>query len=362
MSGPDAVQDRKDGTRMTLAHGAHLVGGLAAPTAIDAMTTTATTLGRHLTRLTDGETGPRSQWIWWQIDKLVLIPGIELGPPHINPDSGNPDYSIFPGLEVAADISIPDGALGYADAATDSYQEFVRLRDAGTIPAGIRFQVSVPTPFAVVVAWSNGESQSNLWTPFKDALFAEVRAIQDAIPAADLAIQWDVAVEVGVLEGVFAPIEELRPFERIVAELAAALQVIRPPVERGLHLCYGDYKHRHFKAPTDLGLLVQLANAVADTTSFDFIHMPVDRDNGRSDAYFAPLRDLAIGAAELSLGVIDYENDPTRIDELVRAATTAGRPFAVATECGMARLGERGESVTLGDLLAQHARVAEPVR
>jgi len=28
----------------------------------------------------------------------------------------------------------------------------------------------------------------------------------------------------------------------------------------------------------------------------------------------------------------------------------------------MARLGERGESVTLDDLLRQHARVAEPIR
>ena len=50
---------------MTLARGAHLVGGLAAPTAVDAMTTTARILGRHLSRLTDGETGDRSQWIWW---------------------------------------------------------------------------------------------------------------------------------------------------------------------------------------------------------------------------------------------------------------------------------------------------------
>jgi D-serine deaminase-like pyridoxal phosphate-dependent protein len=90
--------------------------------------------------------------------------------------------------------------------------------------------------------------------------------------------------------------------------------------------------------------------------------MPVDRENGVAPSYFAPLSDLATGDAELALGVIDYENDPERIDQLVRAAESAGRPFAVATECGMARLGERGESVSLEDLLRQHARVAEPVR
>jgi methionine synthase II (cobalamin-independent) len=347
---------------MALARGAHLVGGLAAPTATDAMTTTARILGRHLRRLTDGETAERSQWIWWQIDRLVALPGIAIGAPHVNPETGNPDYSVFPGLEVEAGVTIPAHALGYADAAVASYAEFARLRESGVVPAGVRFQVSVPTPYAVVVAWSSGVSQANLWQPFRDALFAEVEAIQTAIPADDLAIQWDVAVEIGALEGVFTPVPELAGFERIVTELVACAEMVRPPAQRGFHYCYGDYKHRHFVAPTDLGLIVRLANAVAASEAVDFVHMPVDRENGRLLAYFAPLRNLAIGDAELALGVIDYENDGARIDELVRVAGSVDRLFSVATECGMARLGERGESVTLEDLLRQHARVAEPVR
>lgn len=347
---------------MSLARGAHLVGGLAAPTATEAMTTTAGILGRHLTRLTDGETGPRAQWIWWQIDKLTALDGIAMGPPHVNPETGNPDYSVFPGLVVDEGVSIPARALGYLDAAEASYAEFTRLREDGVVPPAVRFQVSVPTPFAVVVAWSSGESQRRLFEPFKRALFAEVAGIQAAIPADDLAIQWDVAVEVGALEGVFTPIDELRPFDRIVAELVECVRHVGPPAQRGLHLCYGDYKHRHFTAPTDLSLLVRLAGAVAAEASVDFVHMPVDRENGRTPAYFAPLRDLSIGSAELSLGVIDYENDSARIDALVAAAGSAGVPFSVSTECGMARLGERGESVTLDDLLRQHARVAAPIR
>lgn len=347
---------------MALAHGAHLVGGLAAPTAAEAMTTTATILGRHLTRLTDGETGARSQWIWWQIDKLLTVPGIRMGEPQVNPETGNPDYSVFPGLDVDEGIKIGPRVLGYADSAVESYREFVRLRDAGRVSRDVRFQVSIPTPFAVVVAWARPESQTNLWEPFKRAIFDEVRAIQSEIPPEDLAIQWDVAVEIGVLEGVFKPAEELASFERIAAEIGECVETVRPPAQRGIHLCYGDYKHRHFQAPTDLGLVVRLANAVAARAPIDFVHMPVDRENGLRDAYFAPLRDLSVGDAELALGVIDYENDSERIDQLVAAAESAGRPFAVATECGMARLGERGESVTLTDLLEQHARVAEPVR
>ena len=66
---------------MAIAQGAHLVGGVAAPTAEDAMRQTIAILGRHLTRLTDGETGARSQWIWWQIDKMQALPGIRVGEP-----------------------------------------------------------------------------------------------------------------------------------------------------------------------------------------------------------------------------------------------------------------------------------------
>jgi methionine synthase II (cobalamin-independent) len=161
---------------------------------------------------------------------------------------------------------------------------------------------------------------------------------------------------------VFVPIDELASEERIVTELVECLEQVARPAQRGLHLCYGDYKHRHFKAPTDLGLLVRLTNAVAARIPFDFVHMPVDREHGRSAAYFAALRDLRVNGTELALGVIDYENDSARIDELITAADSAGIPYAVATECGMSRLGERGETVTLGDLLGQHVRTAAPVR
>jgi hypothetical protein len=347
---------------MTYAHGAHLVGSLAAPTSSDALTQTATTLRRHLKRASDGETGARSQWIWWQIDKLQAVPGIRLGEPQVNPDTGNPDYSVFPGLEVDEGVVIPARALGYADAAIASYAEFSRLRREGVIPAGVRFQVSIPTPFAVVVAWAAPAAQLRLWGPFKKAIFAEVADIQAEIPAEDLAIQWDVAVEIGALESAFKPAPELASYERIVAELVDCARQVAGPAEVGFHLCYGDYKHRHFVAPKDLGLLVRIANDIAAAVPIQFVHMPVDRDNGLEASYFAPLAHLAVGAADLSLGVIDYENDSTRIDALVAAADTAGRPYLVATECGMGRIGERGEAVSLTELLAQHARVAEPVR
>ena len=57
---------------------------------------------------------------------------------------------------------------------------------------------------------------------------------------------------------------------------------------------------------------------------------------------YKPLRDLGVG--RLALGVIDYEGDGQRTRELIEAASkgSGGREFAVATECGMARIDERG--------------------
>ena len=266
---------------MALARGAHLVGGLAAPSSVEAMTTTAGLLGDRLERLTDGETGPRSQWIWWQIDKLTAVPGIRLGEPQINPATGNPDYSVFPGLDVDEGIAIADGSLGYADAAEASYREFRHLREAGIVPAQVRFQVSLPTPYAVVIAWASKGGQGRLWQPYREAIWKEVDQIVGAIPSDDLAIQWDVAVEVGVLEGVFTPEDGFGSYERIVDELVACAEHVRAPVQRGFHLCYGDYKHRHFLATRDLSLMVRLINDFEALVPFDFVHMTVDSDNGR---------------------------------------------------------------------------------
>jgi hypothetical protein len=181
------------------------------------------------------------------------------------------------------------------------------------------------------------------------------------VPAEDLVIQFDVAVEIGALTGNFSAVGELADKGGVVRALRDALDGVPAGIERGLHLCYGDYKHRHFTVPEDLSLCVELANGAGDAA--DFIHMPADRETGRDPAYFEPLRNLAPG--RLALGVIDYEGDEERTRELIDAAATGsgGREFAVATECGMARIDERGPGApTLEHLLDLHARRAAPVR
>src|SRR5215475_11924242 len=149
--------------------GAHLVGGLKAPDAEAAMRTAAGILGRHLYAITDGETGDRSQWIFWQLNKLTAIDGIEMAGMHQFPDAENPDYSEFPTLAVEPSLSkLPARSLGYADAAEESYAVFRRLRDERVIPAEVKFQVSVPTPYATVIAWVREADQERFFATYAD--------------------------------------------------------------------------------------------------------------------------------------------------------------------------------------------------
>ena len=346
----------------TTAVGAHLVGGLWAPDAETAMRTTAGILGRHLHSLTDGETGERNQWIWWQIGKLTAVDGIALQGTREFDAADNEDYKVFPSLAIDRSVTeLPPRALGYADDAEASYAIFRRLRDDGAIPAGVKFQVSIPTAYAVVVAWVRAEDQEAFFPVYERAIAAEIAEIARAVPADDLVIQFDVAVEIGALTGSFPAAGDLGDQDVVARTLADALAGVPDGVEAGLHFCYGDYKHRHFTVPEDLSLCVALANAGG--AHADFIHMPADRETGRNPAYFEPLRDLR--ETRLALGVIDYEGDEARTRELVQAATTGsgGREFAVATECGMARISERGEGgPTLERLLELHASSAAPVR
>jgi methionine synthase II (cobalamin-independent) len=346
------------------ATGAHLVGGLKAPDAETAMRMAAGTLGRHLHAVTDGETGERSQWIFWQLNKLGAIDGIEASGLGENPDADNEDYRAFPQLTVDASVTaLPPRALGYADAAEASYAIYRRLRDEGVIPAGVKFQVSIPTPYATVVAWVALEQQERFLPVYAEAIAREVADIAAAIDHDDLVVQYDVAVEIGALTGSFRAAGDLGDKRVVIEALRRALDDVPEGVERGLHLCYGDYKHQHFTVPPDLSLCVEVANGVG--AAADFIHMPVDRDTGREAAYHEPLRDLSPVPGRLALGVVDYEGDAQRTRELIAAASegSGGMRFAVATECGMARIDEReGGGPSLERLLDLHAEVAAPIR
>ena len=73
-------------------------------------------------------------------------------------------------------------------------------------------------------------------------------------------MQWDVAVEFGLLEGAMGP--DAMPLEQIAPGLVRCVDVVPDDVPVGLHLCYGDYGHQHFKQPESVRMQVDVVNAV----------------------------------------------------------------------------------------------------
>jgi hypothetical protein len=231
------------------------------------------------------------------------------------------------------------GALGYADAALASYQTFVRLKADGTVPAGIRFQVSLPTPVAVVAAFVAPQDRVEAELQYTRALDRELETILAAVPADQLAIQWDVAVEFGILEGAAFGAWWDDPKAAILGRLAALGNRVPDGVELGFHLCYGDAAHEHFVQPRDTGLLVEVANDLIEgiDRQIDFLHLPVPRD--RTDAaYFAPLADLRRpDGTALFLGLVHQTDGLGGATARVAAARRFVDGFGVATECGFGR-------------------------
>lgn len=321
-----------------------LVGSVPLGSAGDVFRACAHALDGRVKRLPDGETGPRTNWIAWQRALLG-------GNPALRQLASAGPFPVFV-LDPEHRGPVTFGPLGYAKAALESYAVFRRLRDAGHIPAGLRFQVSLPTPLAVVAQYIEASAQAAVEGPYRDRLFAEAREITKAIPHGDLAVQWDVAVEFAVLEGMrrvhFQPV-----YEGVIERLRGLRAAIPAGVEIGFHLCYGDSGGKHFKEPADTSLLVKIANAISEDSPrpIQWIHVPVPKERDDS-AYFAPLRNLKLRPeTRLFLGLVHPGDGIEGTRRRMAMAERFVKDFGIATECGFGRRPPE----TVPDLLRVHA-------
>ncbi|MFT4305256.1 MAG: hypothetical protein QM604_00025, partial [Microbacterium sp.] len=264
---------------MTQPRGALLVGSVKDDDAEKTIRTAADILEGRLRRIPDGEVGKRFHWILFQPDALGETEGIErVGdtPIPVRGLDARP-VRVADGVDPA---SLKLAPLGYAAAAVESYEIFRRLRGEGVVAPGVRFQVSLPTPLAVVGTFFPAEQRAAVEPAYRDALFGELDEILDAIPHSDLAIQWDNAVEFQVIERVeHRGRPGVEPWWGEVWEgltVRAAEQAGRVPenVEVGFHLCYGDVAEKHFIEPKDAANLVRFANALfaASPRRIDWLH------------------------------------------------------------------------------------------
>jgi hypothetical protein len=198
--------------------------------------------------------------------------------------------------------------------------------------------VSLPTPLALLLLFVSSHDQLRVEPAYKAALLRELDQICAAIPHSQLALQWDVAPELALLEGAWESV-----FEDVGGELTGRLielgNAVPPPVELGFHLCYGDFGHQHFVEPRDMSVLATLAGQIVAGLGrpLDWVHMPVPRDRD-DDTYFAPLRRLRLPAGtELFLGLIHATDGMDGVRRRVAAAQQWAPAFGVAAECGLGR-------------------------
>jgi len=315
----------------------HFVGSIALDSVDEVFRKLGSTLGSRLRRVPDGEPGGRRLWISWQYPLLRAQPFLKADPSVPNQTTG------FLPLSLGDDVKPSEvrfGELGYAREARASYQDFLAAKRRGELDASVRFQVSLPTPFAVIYPFCSAKDEAVIETAYEQAMLREVDTLCRAIPHGDLCIQWDVCIEMVLWDGRLTYMHN--PFADLPGEIMQRMKrlmaAVPEDVELGFHLCYGDWDAKHFIEPLDATKLVEVANLLtaAATRPITYIHMPVPI-NRADDAYFEPLRSLRLSpGAELYLGLVHGDGiDATK--KRIAAASKYVTNFGIATECGIAR-------------------------
>ena len=341
-----------------------LVGSLPADSAESAFRAASELFGNMVFALPDGETGARAAWVGYERERLVR--------PH-------PDVEIVAVTESPTDIprhayetpvfKIRDGVTDLRweswpriDEAVASYGLFRELRQEGAIPDQVRFQVCLPFPSSALNGFKADFAADYpvAERAFEDLVAREIERLTSEIPAADLAIQWDVCYEVLDLEGVLAWTAD-GAWERFAGPVARLTPLIPDEVFVGYHLCYGTFPEWPMYEARDMSLLVRMANHAASHSgrAVDWFHLAGPRYlRSEDDSFFRPLSDLSPGDARVYLGIVLPLDG---IPGLKRRQATASRyltDFGVAMYCGFGR-----QPGTDGmETMREHARAARAIR
>ncbi|KAL9596855.1 MAG: hypothetical protein Q9219_005525 [cf. Caloplaca sp. 3 TL-2023] len=315
-----------------------LVGSSPFQSTEEFISSAARPLSKHLRRIPDGETGQRSNFIQWQ---HLCLP-LELIQPRWG---GQPSMRNSSKKYTLEDIK----PVGYDDQAIASYATFHELKASGVIPADVRFQVCLPTPAGVVRGLIVTQYCSTVEPLYEERFVRAIHRIQEHIPVSELSIQFDLPFEIAMLEvergrlqdpesywsSYFSPVKA-----GILERVVRLVKLIKPGVEIGLHLCYGDYERAHFVEPADMGLLVEVANetvkATASIHEIGYIHMPVPK-NRDDEGYYKPLEQLVIGHSQLVLGLVHPHDESGTRRRIEVASSSCPVKFGLSTECGLGR-------------------------
>jgi hypothetical protein len=344
---------------------AHLNGSVNLEDTETVMREVAGRIPEGLRRIPDGETGDRGNWIWFQFQKFQQMDALELESPDADPSQyTTPTLKVREGVDPAS-VEWPD--LGYAAVYAQSFATFTRLQHEGAVPAGVRFQAQYPTPLASIAGFIAAADQMALLPSYEAALFADLQSLLAAVPHDRVAVQWDVAVEFGLLEQA--------AFDTAVGDtgwvtdaVARCIDQVPADVPAGAHLCYGDYGHKHFLEPASLATQVGVIHALGEKASrpLSFVSLTVPQ-NATAPEYFAPLAELRVpDETELYLALVPYHPESQAsgtTDEQIRLVDEqlGTREWGICTECGMGRV-EREDVLPMLDSYREILRSQSSLR
>ena len=342
-------------------HNVYLVGSVPMASAEQVFEAVSAALGTRIKRIPDGETGERGDWITWLEPVFAASPALEKSGEFFRvhaSGTGRERYRLRPG-RTPQDVRFDN--LHYADIARRSYAVFKRLKDAGKIAPGTKFQIDLVPAHSVIWLYLVDALHAPIDPIYNAAVKREIDKIAAALPHDEIAIQFDVA------SAVFARLErnEASSYGRTKEETQETFSNILidlgnhvpAGIDLLFHLCYGDSNHKHVVEPTDMADMVEFANRVCRkiTRPVQLIHMPVPRNRADS-AYFTPLRNWKLRPeTELCLGLVHFTDGLEGTKRRLAAARSFVSKFSVGTECGFGRR----DPATIAELLRIHAQVAE---
>ena len=318
-----------------------LLGSLPAASTEEALRAGGELFGDLVFALPDGETGLRVLWAAYEAARLLVPnPGLEV----IQDNLRNPPRSV----RETAILKVRDGVTELhfeswprIDDAIESYGVFRGLREQGVIPAGVRFQVSLPFGTSSLSVFKKDWAHDFpiALRAYEDLFAREIKRLTAAIPAGDLAIQWDVCWEVLDIEGVLSWTDG-DAWERFAGPVRRITRLIPEETLVGYHLCYGTFPSWPMHEARDMELLVRMANYAMDHSGrqVDWLHLAGPRDLRSADGrFFEPLRGLRASDTRVFLGIVLPVDGLEGLRVRHETASRYLDDFGVAMYCGFGR-------------------------
>ena len=276
----------------------HFVGSIPLPDSETVFRTLSKAVGPHLIRLPDGETGIRKSWIRFLQDVLSGNSAIEFAkdvPPFKFVQWDGKLVREIPRLRVKPGATIDPATLRHRlrrdgdrirGACSSGCRRPATFPPASNSRSRFRRRSRRPT-----TTWCRRDRQK-LLAALVPHFLGEVAKIAKALPNDRIAIQWDVCQEVLAWENYYdkGPVDFRTETIDVLTRIGDGVPA---GIELGYHLCYGSPADEHMVLPKDMGIMVEMTNAIVAGVKrpIQFFHMPVVKAR-TDDAYFAPLKGL----------------------------------------------------------------------